>query len=111
MPESIEWFEIFESDQHAISVLAIRVRGCGTIDEDPEMEFPEDLGFFSSRHAGDFTLAPDMFYGLSPWSCDFDEDIVLKDFLGLSIDLVASLENGQLVLIVGGLIGVVGLDF
>ena len=110
VPELVEGFEIFESDKHAPSLLVILIRHPGGVDENPEVEIPEEFGLLSSRHARDFTLAPDMVYNLRPWNGDLDEDVVLEDFLCLMIDLLASLENGQLELISVGLFGMIRFD-
>ena len=111
MPEPIEGLEIFEADKHAESPMATGIRTSGSIDENPEVKIPEELGFLSSRHAWNFPLAPDMFNRIRPWRSDLNENIVLEDFLGLTMNLVASQENVQLELIAGRLVGLVRFDF
>ena len=111
VPKLVERLEVFEGDDHATCPMVMRAGSPRGIDEDPKVEIPEDIGFFSSRHARDFTLASDMIYSIRPWSGNLDENVVLEDLLGFSMDLTASPEDGQLILIVGGLFGIVGLDF
>lgn len=111
VPELIERLEIFERDDHTACPMVMGVGSSGGIDEDPQVEIPEGIGFLSSRHARDFALASDVIYSIRPWSSNFDENVILEDFLGFSVDLTASPKDGELVLIVSRLFGLVRLDF
>ncbi len=93
VPELGEGFEIFEGDQDAACSMVIGIRSSRSIDENPEVEISEDLGFLPSGHAWDFALTPDVFKSLGPRCGNLDEDVVLEDFLGFSINLVAGAED------------------
>ena len=90
MPEPVEGFEVFKADEHAECAMVTRMTSSTGIDGDPEMEVSEILGFLSCANAGYLTLTPDVVDCLQPWRGDLDENVVLKDFLSLSIYLVAS---------------------
>ena len=89
MPESVESFQVFETYEHAESLMVV-MTDTTSVDIDPEMEVAEGFGFLSCCHAGYFALTSDMIDGLGPGGGDLYKGIVLEYFLGLSVYLVTS---------------------
>ena len=108
VPHPSESLQILSTDEHTEAPSLFGKRSCWSIDEDPEMEVIKSRRFLASGHARDFTFTSDMVDRFWPWSGDFDKDIVLKDLLGFSMDLMVYEEDIQMIFVTARLIGIEG---
>ena len=106
MPHPSESSQVLKADEHTEAPSLFRKWSRWSIDENPEMEIIKSFRFLARRHAWNFTFAADMVDGFWPWSGDLDENIVLKDFLGFSMDLMIYEKYVQMILVTSRFIGI-----
>lgn len=96
-PHLGEGLDVFEGGEHADGRLVGGVGRVGCVNDNPEVMVLKVVCFSPFGYQGNHAFAVDVVYGLGPRCRDFDEDVVLEDFLCLAVDLAIGAEDVQLV--------------